>query len=183
MNRNAATLVIVLCGLAAGGCISLLGPEDVRFRVSLAQGVGLDRKFAIGADGLTVGMATALAGPDMKLKGISWVDVGIYHIRGDQHSFVAGVELPGWEPIVRVREGDSEAKIFVKQSSTSLKGLLVLARENDELVIARVRGRLDQLLDSVMEHGAFDFDFDDLMNSGGEPEVVCSPEEVSYNSI
>jgi hypothetical protein len=82
-----------------------------------------------------------------------------------------------------VREGESKAKIFVKQSSTSLKGLLVLARENDELVIARVRGRLDQLLDSVMEHGAFDFDFDDLMNSGGEPEVVCSPEEVSYNSI
>ena len=102
MKRRYAAIAVFAAALCAG-CISLLGPEDLRFRLSLNQNVGLDRKFAVGADGLTIKAACLLAGPHVPaIRGLSWVDVGVYEIRGDARNLIAEVEkaFASWDKVL-----------------------------------------------------------------------------------
>lgn len=178
MRHGMATVTLAGLAMVSSGCISLLGPEDLRFRLSLSQGVGLDRQFAIGVDGLTIRAAAALAGPDLPIRGLTWADVGVYRIRGDRQNLLANVELPGYETMVRVRDGSDEVRVFVQQGTTAVNGLVLLARENDQLVIVRVRGRIDQLLESVLQKGDFDLDFEEIEKSVEQPQVVRVPADV-----
>lgn len=48
----------------------------------------------------------------------------------------------GWESAVRVRDDDEMVRIFVHRSGESLNGVLIIAGEDDELVLANVIGDL-----------------------------------------
>jgi hypothetical protein len=139
--------------LAAGGCILPVGPEDVRFQVSASSGVGITQKLGISVDGLTINLVSALAPTAIPLPmhHISWADVGIYEVHtrdSDQlpRSVLKRVRMIGWEPMVRTRDGSSETAIFVRYFGSAITGMCVLARDGRELVIARISGRIDNLI-------------------------------------
>jgi hypothetical protein len=168
--------VLAICTMAGStGCISLLGPEDLRFRLSLLNGVGIDREFALGVDGLTLQAAAAFAPVDVPLGGVYWTDFGTFKIRGDAKGLISNARLPGYESIVRVREDGEEVNVLVKQSDTAIKSFVVLAREGDELVIVRMHGRIDKLLQQIMEDGAFGIKPSEILKSPPEPPEPPHP--------
>lgn len=151
--RTPHLFALALACLPCTGCISLLGPEDLRFRTSLASGVDIDREFAVGVDGLTVSLAAALA-TDIPIRGVTWADVGMYRIRNAEEAegVLDDLELPGYHQLVRIREGTSETLVLVKQSSRSVSGVSVFQRDGDELVIVRVKGFIGHLIQHILEH-------------------------------
>lgn len=164
MNTGRIALfgLVVSASLLSPGCITFLGPEDLRLAVSLSSGVGLDREFGVGVDGLTLRMATSIAGVPVPLRGVTWVDVGIYKIdkfglgtSESKRCMIGNIDLPGWEPIVRMRGGEDgvEAAVFVKCDGSSIRGIVVFARDGDELVIARLLGRIDKLIEGFLDSG------------------------------
>lgn len=143
--------------LLGTGCISFLGPEDLRLAISLSQGVGLDREFGVSVDGLTIAAVSAFAPVSIPVGAVTWADVGVYKVRGPKaaESFVFDIELPGWEPVVRTRDGGNEAVVLVKQGRSSIRGFLVFAHDEEELVIVRIKGKIDKLFEHFLEQNDF----------------------------
>jgi hypothetical protein len=48
----------------------------------------------------------------------------------------------GWESAVRVRDGDAMVRVLLHRDGESIRGILIIAGENDELVLANIIGDL-----------------------------------------
>jgi len=154
-SRLMAIWGLAVASLAGPGCVTFIGPEELRMAVSLSSGVGLDRKFGVGVDGLTLRMALAIAGIPVPVTGVLWVDVGVYEINRYSGAPVEGamvrnIDLPGWESIVRTRGGGDEAAVFVRYDDRSIRGMVALVRDDEELAIVRLTGRIDRLLEAFL---------------------------------
>ena len=80
------------------------------------------------------------------------VRVRVGQLRGDDQSGVAAefdraigkLEAAGWQPMVRVDEGDELVRVFVKQSSDRIYGLAVIVNDGyEEGVLVNIVGDLD----------------------------------------
>ena len=60
----------------------------------------------------------------------------------------------GWEVAVKVRERDEMAWVLYRERHDTVRDLYVLVLSEDELVVARVQGHLNRLLERIVEdHG------------------------------
>jgi hypothetical protein len=156
------------CLLAAGlavliattGCV-LRGPRDVPREISRATGAQLEREFEItlGRVGMALsrwGMRIADVDDDFSPKGIRKIEVGIYQVTdqgsGDLTAF-RNNNLASWEPVVAVREEDEDVLVMLREKKGEVRGMLVVVSEPEELVVVRMRGRLDNFLEDAMELG------------------------------
>jgi hypothetical protein len=80
------------------------------------------------------------------------VRVRVGQLRGDDQSGVAAefdraigqLEAAGWQPMVRVDDGDELVRVFVKQSSDRIYGLAVIVNDgNEQGVLVNIVGDLD----------------------------------------
>lgn len=191
-KRIAIFGLVASASLASPGCITFVGPEDLRLAVSLSSGVGLDREFGVGVDGLTLRIATSIAGVPVPIHGVTWIDVGIYKINKfglgsseSARSLIRNIDLPGWEPVVRMRGGEDgdEAAVFVRCDGSSIRGIVVFARDGDELVIARLVGRIDKLIEGFLDSGKLaERGWPGLAAVAGGPSDTLTHEHVPHPS-
>lgn len=158
-------MLILIPALANVACVRLHGPKDLRRDLSAASGVRLEREmgFTVTRSGVwlaRMGLNMADETP-VSLKGVKRVQVGIYTVDGlarghDAKTPLAAADLlPGWEPIVRVREDGEEVLVLVNQREEEIRGLVVIVAEDDEWVLVRIKGRLDRVVEDAMSM-AFD---------------------------
>ncbi len=179
--RRLSLCLIVVTLPAASGCVTFLGPEDLRWAISRDQRVRLDRDIGMGVDGLTLGLVAAIADVPIPVAGILTAEVGVYTIKGgdevvDAQSILSNFALRGFEAIVRVREPGNEVVVLAKYNDRTIRSIVVVARDGRELVIVRARGRLEKMLQWALEQGgdgAF-LDFD-----GDEPDDEEPPDAVA----
>jgi hypothetical protein len=163
---------IVITGLLVAltmgiGCIRLGGPDEVGRHLSREAGVDLQQEI-----GLTVTRSGVwLAKKSMKwaddedmefsLKGLRRVEVGVYAVKGvrDGGRESLGIHLfpTAWEPWIKIQEDDSEVFVLVKQGDTpeQIRGMLVVVAEDEEWVVVRMHGKLEQIIESTLRM-AFD---------------------------
>jgi len=105
------------------------------------------------------------------LREIHRIKVGVYHV--EDLPPLDEVDLPhlrrferdGWEVAVTVREDDEVVWVLYREWYDSVRDLYVLVLNEDELVIASVQGRLDALLQQIVEdHGPFTSLLDGVWN-------------------
>jgi hypothetical protein len=65
------------------------------------------------------------------------------------------LELPGWEPVVRVHEDDEDVFVMLRQEEDDIHGMLVVVMEQDEWVLVRIKGKLQHVVEEAMRM-AFD---------------------------
>jgi hypothetical protein len=193
MTARHGSFVFVLCagfiGLAtAPGCVRLHGPTDVRRDLGQTAGVQLEQEF-----GLTVtrsGMwlarkATKQADePEISLKGIRRVEIGVYQVtglrnEGQERSGLGGEQFPGWTPLVRVHEDDEDVMILTQERDGKIRRLLIVAAESDEWVLIRIRGKLDQIIEEAIEMAFDEVDRPDLYAKTRRERGLESPLEES----
>jgi hypothetical protein len=143
------------------GCIiPFNGPGDIKRDIKSITGDDYNRTF-----GLTVGrsgMAFARwvvrrsGEEDIPIKGIHKVEIGIYEIREHTDraepaaSLLAG-HWPDWSPMVEMHEeGGSDVLILTQSQQGRLKRMLFVVEEEEELVIVRLTGKLDSLLEEAI---------------------------------
>lgn len=170
MNRNPASrttlarsLAVLVVALGSAACI-LHGPGDLKRDLSQSAGVKLDREFGLtlGRTGTWVARkAMKWSGEtDVSLKGVRKIEIGVYQVEGLRSGRAAAsslqpADLPDWSPLVRVHEEDSDVFVLLKEDDARIRGILVVVAEPDEWVLVRIRGRLDGLVEDVMQ-AAFD---------------------------
>lgn len=155
MTRRIGMSLSAVLPLLGTGCIGLLGPLDLQLAVGRAQGIQLHREMGINVGGVMLGLAGAFVVPSISMSDLSGVDVGIYEVAASDGKrwVLDGLELPGFEAIVRMREGDTETLILLKEKGDSVRQMVVLARDGRELVIVRVKGRIDAFLAKAVKQG------------------------------
>lgn len=151
-NRTVMTLAALACLVVQSACVGLLGPVDLELAVGASSGALLTR--SMGFNVLHGPLAGVVASEDedaaRTLSSISSADVGVYTMHSFGSARLRELELAGWERIMRVREHDSDVVIFARTDGEAIKGMVVIARDHDDLVIARVMGRVDKIIEECM---------------------------------
>ena len=148
-----AALVLCACGFTGNmrhdpGFASFQSPSLIP---------GADREFALSLGPVPIRLATMISRPLLHdepwipdvLRTIRAVRVYTYHIGDDtetrHHLEDTRAELleDGWEPIVVMREDGGFASAFVMQPDpTTVRGLVVMVLDDDELVLVNVMGKM-----------------------------------------
>lgn len=92
------------------------------------------------------------------LKYINKIDLNIYEVKSVENNEVAlsfkeisaQYAKEGWELFMRVRDGKDNVLMFYKQSGNNISSLSIVALSDDELVIAEIKGNMQQLIASAL---------------------------------
>jgi hypothetical protein len=168
----AAWLWVLIPALASVSCM-LHGPRDVERELSAAAGVELESDFGISLGRFGTWVARKVARStdevDFSLKGVKRVQVGVYQVAGLRRGYENVRPLTmdhfsdQWTPVVRVREPGEEVFVLTHQDDADrIRGLLVVVTDQDEWVIVRIKGKLDQVLEEAMRVAFSEVDRPDL---------------------
>ena len=108
------------------------------------------------------------------LREIDRVKVGVYHVEHlpDLDDFdppaLRRFRDDGWEVAVKTREDDEIVWVMYRERHNTVRDIYTIVLTDEELVLARVKGHLNRLLEKVMRDQyelrnlVDDFDFDDF---------------------
>lgn len=91
------------------------------------------------------------------LRDLRRVEVGVYNVENlSSPGAVDPLRLPvlrdgGWDVAVRVREADEHVWVLYRTRRREVRDLYVLTLGSDELVVARLHGRLDRIAARALE--------------------------------
>src|SRR5581483_6911767 len=159
-------LTPLLCVLGVASFFHLSSPTRA-LRESVMDSVPgqWDKRFAINAGPLTVGVARFVSGfiklpPEARaaLQSVHGAEVGIYHLRGEAERVnYAGIfevadkamTRRGWDRIVGVAQDGQLVAVYAPRSLHSLSGVscCVAVFEKQDLVIVSARGNIEPLLE------------------------------------
>lgn len=158
--------LLAFCGLAvAAGCalpISTASFSEER-DIFESRGVRLEKEFSLGV-GHSL-MALAFNNADEKeikelAKQIKRVEVAAFKIgtglRPGRREFAALEARAGWQPVLRSRQGLNQVTVMIQCEGDRISGLLIAALEDEELVLTRLTGNLDQAIAWAMQAGHSD---------------------------
>jgi len=161
-NQWCARAVTALLAGSLAGCVGFRGPVDVHREVRETTGVRYEREMGLTLAGpalaLTQWAVDRYADEDVPdLSGLRKVQVGIYEARPEGRKpgrrLQAG-DFPTWEPMVEVNGEDGEqAFVLVRREDEAIRMLLVVVDDTDELVIVRLKGHLDTILEDAVRFG------------------------------
>ena len=157
LARSTRGLVLAVCAallLSAGACLSTRGPADVRRQLDRELGWELDREMGLRVGRATLWLARSFVPEEegSPLRDVSRVEVGVYRLLSEsrRRRATGHLHLSGLQPMVRVRGRGSDAAILVRPGRR-LREMVLISREGNEVVIVRLRGRLDSFLSTVIE--------------------------------
>ncbi len=165
-NRILGVILLLVVGLATSGCIYSREISNTR-RVIEEEipGSQFDRKMVlnIGSGTLrTAGWLTSLIPDDdmeevrRYLDDVERIKVGIYETESLPDDGPSGAPMlsdmveRGWEVAVRVRDEQDRVWLMYRSHRDRVRALFVIVLNEDNLVIARVEGHLDRILQRAM---------------------------------
>lgn len=140
--------------------------EEIAWQFPEAE---FEREFSIALGSFSLGLVKLAASFTEEsrearkyLTGIRRVQVAVYKVR--HLPSVEDAELPSrlgelledddWDMVVKTAERDERVWILFHEDGNTIRDVHITVLEEDELVLVRVSGRLDELLDKVLEdHG------------------------------
>lgn len=172
-KKRLITWALVGCALLFSGCF--YSREMAHMRRSIEDQypqAQFDREVVLSVGPLSLQTLTWITGlvPDEDaqlardlMRNIRRVQVGVYNVEG--LTSIEGIEFEhlkrfeedGWQLAVKAREEDSAVWLFYYERRNDVRDLYLLALDDDNLVIARVRGSLRNILRRALEdqHGLF----------------------------
>ena len=167
MRRVLSLLLVALlvpAALIAGGCKDLPSAAAIRSEIEREiPGARFERDSHIRLGRVALAFVKPIARWSLDeddearaiLSGVRKVDISSYRVSGLPDSVdrktLRGLEgrmvAHGWSQIVHASDGDDNTWLFSRASdSGSIRGILVVELDDDELTIVGVEGRLDEVL-------------------------------------
>jgi hypothetical protein len=170
LNGFARLIGVAALSLSVSGC--LWAPDLDRIRKDIEKqipGAAFDREIALslGPVALTLARCALSFAPDAREAGgyvrdIRSVGVAVYTARNLPADF--DVRLPkalenlvakeGWEIAVKTRENGEAVWVLCKEDGGSVGGIYVVALNDEELVLVRAQGKLEELLKRAIRENA-----------------------------
>lgn len=173
-------VLAILAGLALTtqpGCMPWRGPDDIARVIERGTGERYDRETGLTLGRLSLAVARwASDDEDAMLQGLRKLEVGVYRPTRDSGApaTLSARSFPGWTPIAEVRTEPSERLLILADSpDPTIRGLLIVVVEEDELTVVRLRGRLDAILEQAVRQAFDEVDRSDLT----EPAIAAIDRE------
>ena len=172
MLKRGAVVFLTLAGVVLStGCV-LRGPSGIKDQVERSNGRTYQREFGItvGRTGLGIArMAMRIGDEDEAvhmLRGVNKVQVGVYEVvdqgNGTGRSARAS-DFGLYDPLVQVREDGETVLVLAREEDETIRRLLVVVDSDDELVIVRLRGDLERIIEDAIRLG---------LSEGGREELA-----------
>lgn len=143
--------------LQTGCCFGAGSTSDIRYEFSDRTGVEVEPEFGIKLGRIGTGfpkMFVKSSDEELSLNGIRKIEVGIYDVvdrDGRTGSGLPAMELDDWVTIVRARDGDECIQILCRPEGERIRALVAVVLDDDELVVVRLKGRLEKFLPAVLK--------------------------------
>lgn len=155
---------VALAVLGAPGCFASGDLSGIRRDLEhQLPGASFNRNVEFSVGPILLGltrMVTAFV-PDAHearswLSGISRVDIGVYDAQIDG---IDSVHMPrklqslvdqGWETAIRVRDRDEAAWVLYRPDGNRVREVFIVVLDDEQLVMVKARGRLDQLIAAAL---------------------------------
>ena len=161
--------IVLLFPMVLGGCIYSREITHIRDDVEDALDVEFERDFVIVIGRRTFGSLGWVARrvPDTisrmagdLLAEIDRVKVGVFHTEDEGSRSLAVDDMPrfrgsDWRAAVRVREEDATVWVMYRERHGFVRDMLVMTLDGRELVIVRIEGRLDALVEQAIADADF----------------------------
>jgi len=153
------------CLLFANGCV--WAPELAAVKTDIAHqfpDVDFHKNVTLSFGPVTMVLARTVTSfiPDARearpyLRDVSHLQVAVYEVEGAPGS--EGVRTPaalqhlmdnGWEMAVRVRDEGELVWVLYRIEKESVREMFVVALSDDELVLVKVRGRLERIMAAAL---------------------------------
>jgi hypothetical protein len=117
-----------------------------------------EMSFAFGPGAMALTRAVTSFIPDAHeahdwLKDVSRVEVAVYEVRGDEPkrrletpARIEQMVADGWEMAARVRDKNESVWLLYRIDGDSVRELFVVSLDRDELVMVKVKGRLERVI-------------------------------------
>lgn len=165
-TRFMIAAALIAATLASPGC--LWAPELAGIRRDLESqltGASFHKEveLSLGPVALTFARVAAAFVPGARearqyLRDVSRVQVAVYdHARFNEATSV--LEIPqrlltllddGWEMAVKVNDGTDHAWLLYRAEDETIKEVLIVVLNEDELVLVKARGRLERVVDRAL---------------------------------
>jgi hypothetical protein len=133
------------------------GPRGVEDALQHALGADLHRESGIKLGPLSTKFVASIVDDDelpfhdLTRVGIVVFDVGARNGRTPRPLTAADLGFGGWTTLVDARDDGGQALILVKQAQGAIHDMMLVAADDDEVVVARLSGRLDRIIASAIE--------------------------------
>jgi hypothetical protein len=167
----AATWLIALGSLSGCGLVFYRGPQGVEGAIERQLGCKLDRQFGLKLGFATAPLASSIvrAMADEEDEGflrelhLRQVGVAVFQVekrRGREGALDARkLGLGDWDTLVRVREDGDQMLLLSKPSRKGgIKEAVVVSYDGDEVVLVRLKGDLDRLIEAAARAAESDRD-------------------------
>jgi len=171
-NRAARATALAIACATVLACIGFRGPADVKRDLERRTNSDLDREFAITLGPATMAFArwavgSSEDGDGIPIRGVRKVQVGVYvrddrdgRVRLDRH--LEARDFPDFEPMVEVRDRDERVLVMAASRGDRLRKMVVVVDDLDEVVIVRLSGDLDTIVEEAIRMALDEADRDDL---------------------
>ena len=147
----------------ASGCMTYRGPRGVEDTLERSLGVELHRDFGIKLGPISTKFAASFVGHDdefdlhdMTRVGVAVFEVGARNGRSPRPIEAKDLGGAGWSTMLDSRSDGDQVLLLVKSRGDSIHDLLLLAADDEEVVVARLTGRLDKLIARTMDRAGLE---------------------------
>ena len=167
LSRSVSVQFILLFSLVSSGCfysreISRARRDVDRSMTEVDYGRGLSMTLGPISIRMAKWILRRVDDEDAELASAYLSDVrrvkaGVYKVNGYSDGELSGIpalrrfERNGWELAVRTRDHDESVLIYYRERNESVSDMFVVVATNEELVLAKIEGRLNRLLERAIQ--------------------------------
>jgi hypothetical protein len=150
---GAAALVASACG-----CMTYRGPRGVEAAIERKAAVELHREVGFKLGPISTKLAASLLhhwADDQVIRDLSGIGVAVFEVTKHggyptQPITAKDLGVPGWQPMVESRSDGEQLLVLAKPEDGELREMMFLSIESDEVVVARLKGHLDRLIEKTL---------------------------------
>jgi len=141
-------------------CVTYRGPRGIESAIEEQMGVDLERDFGLKLGWTTTKLAGSFVGGDdaddaLAFKDLTGLGVAVFRVpkgaSSPAHIDPARLLAGHFETVLNVRDSDGQVLLLAKPQRGTIKELVFVSCDEEEVVIARLRGDLDRLLEQALQ--------------------------------
>jgi len=155
--RLVAAAVLVAASTA---CVTYRGPRGIEAAIEDQIGADLEREFGLKLGWTATKLTGAIVAHDgdedaLAFKDLTGLGVAVFKVpEGASHTAgldPARLRLGGFETLLNVRDRDGQVLVLAKTRHGSIHEVVFLSCDDEEVVVARLRGDLNKLVEHVTQ--------------------------------
>ncbi len=151
--------IVAALAAASAACVTYRGPRGIESAIEDQMGVGLEREFGLKLGWTATKITGAIVAHDgdedaLAFKDLTGVGVAVFKVPEGASRAATGLDparlhLASFETVLNVRDRDGQVLVLAKTRHNSIHEVVFLSCDDEEVVVARLRGDLDRLLEQL----------------------------------